>query len=190
MDSANELVHIIPPITFNPHKHHLGFLKTQMKIWQTLPWEVVKNELLLIGTNLIDFYYGKLAVKEICHECLQFAVKEGLSSKEKLRVWLYPKEFRKTIFSDGSEWVIKQGQNSNRYLHIHPAKYSKFTVRVRGTTLKTVVALKIFSSPKNQEQLTLQQVNQIRSGKLALSPVKTLEKGKGITRIWALFNLP
>lgn len=190
MDSANELVHIIPPVTFNPHKHHLGFLKTQIKIWQTLPWEVVENELLLIGTNLIDIYCGKLTLKDINRECLQFALKEKLSSEEKLKKWLYPKEFRKTIFSDGSEWVIKQGQHSSRYLHIHPAKYSAFTVRVRGTTLKTVVALKIFSTPKNQEQLTLQQVNQIRSEKIALSPVKTLEKGKGIARIWALFNLP
>jgi hypothetical protein len=77
-----------------------------------------------------------------------------------------------------------------RFLHIHPAKYSPFTIRVRGTTLKTVVALKVLTGKNMQNQLKLQLVNEVRSEKLGLSPVKVLEKGKGISRIWSLFNLP
>lgn len=190
MNSVNELVHIKPPVTFNPHKHHLGFLKKQIKTWQTLPWEEVEKELLPIGTNLSDLYCGALSVEEICRQCLQFALQQNLTSAQKLKNWLSPKEFRKTAFSDGSEWVIKLGQNPESYLHIHPAKYADFTVRVRGTTLKTVVALKISAIPKKEGRLTLQQVNRIRREKLALSPIKNLEKGKGIQRIWSLFNLP
>lgn len=190
MNPVNDLVYIKPPVTFNPHKHHLGFLKKQIKTWHTLPWEEVEKELLLIGTNLSDLYCGALSVEEICRQGLQFAFQQNLTSTQKLKNWLSPKEFRKTTFSDGSEWVIKQGHNSESYLHIHPAKNSLFTVRVRGTTLKTVVALKITATQKKDERLTLQQVNRIRREKLALSPIKNLEKGKGIQRIWSLFNLP
>jgi hypothetical protein len=38
---------------------------------------------------------------------------------------------------------------------------------------------------ENKNQLELQLVNRVRSEKLGLSPVKTLEKGKGISRIWS-----
>lgn len=187
MTSEFKLTDIPPPVTFNPHKHHLEFLKKQVKSWQNLPWPEVEKDLLLIGTNLIDLYSGKLSIEEIGRQCLNFAEKEGLASAEKLQNWLQPKEFRKIKLSDNSEWVIKQGVDSDRFLHIHPAKYSPFTARVRGTTLKTVVALKVLTE-QTQNQLKLQLVNEIRSKKLGLSPVKTLEKGKGISRIWSLFN--
>jgi len=190
MTSEFKLTDSPPPVTFNPHKHHLGFLKKQVKSWQNLPWPEVEKDLLLIGTNLIDLYSGKLSIEEIGRQCLNFAEKEGLASAEKLQNWLQPKEFRKIKLSDNSEWVIKQGVDSDRFLHIHPAKYSPFTARVRGTTLKTVVAMKVLTGKQTQNQLKLQLVNEVRSKKLGLSPVKTLEKGKGISRIWSLFNSP
>lgn len=190
MASEFILPNIRPPVTFNPHKHHFYFLKQQIENWKNLPWPEVEKDLLLIGTNLIDLYCGKLSVEEICRQCLHFAEKEGLSSAEKLNNWLGPKEFRKIKLSDNSEWVVKQGLDSARFLHIHPAKYSPFTARVRGATLKTVVALKIITDNKKQKQLDLQLVNRVRSEKLGLSPVKKLEKGKGISRIWTVFNSP
>jgi hypothetical protein len=190
MVSENDLKQIRTPITFNPYKHHLHFLKGKIKLWQCLPWAEVENELLLIGTNLIDLYCGKLSVDEIDQQFMLFAETEGLTSAEKLKKWLSPKEFRKIKLSDNSEWVVKQGLHPTRFLHLHPAKYSPFTVRVRGTTLKTVVALSVLTGKKSRNQLKLQQVNQVRSEKLGLSPIKTLEKGKGIARIWSLFNWP
>jgi hypothetical protein len=77
-----------------------------------------------------------------------------------------------------------------RFLHIHPAKYSPFTIRVRGTTLKTVVALKTKTKLQPNKNPDLKEINSVRSEKLGLSPIKTLEKGKGISRIWVLFNSP
>lgn len=190
MASDFKLPEISQPITFNPHKHHLEFLKQQIENWKNLPWSEIEIELLIIGTNLIDLYCGKLSIEEICRQCLHFAEKEGLSSAEKLKNWLGQKEFCKINLSDNSEWIIKQGLDSARFLHIHPAKYSSFTIRVRGTTLKTVVALKIITDNKKQTPLLLQLVNQVRIEKLGFSPIKTLEKGKGISRIWSLFNSP
>jgi hypothetical protein len=190
MASDFKLPDIPPPITFNPHKHHLEFLKLQIKNWKSQPWTEVEKDLLLIGTNLIDMYCGKLTTDEICRQCLDFAEKKSLSSAEKLNNWLETKEFRKITLSDNSEWVIKQGLASARFLHIHPAKYSPFTIRVRGTTLKTVVALKTKTKLQPNKNPDLKEVNSVRSEKLGLSPIKTLEKGKGISRIWVLFNSP
>lgn len=190
MASVFQLPDIYPPLTFNPHKHHLEFLKQQVENWKSFPWPQIEKELLLIGTNLIDLYCGKLTIDEICRQCLDFAKKETLFSAEQLNNWLGPKEFQKIKLSDDSGWVIKQGLDSARFLHIHPAKYSPYTVRVRGTTLKTVVALQLLKNHTPIETPELEDVNRVRSEKLGLSPIKNLEKGKGIARIWALFNSP
>lgn len=189
MSSENELTVIRPPVAFNPFKHHLSFLTEQIKIWQNLPWHEFEKNLLLIGTNLTDLYCGELSVAEICRQCLNFAGEKDLTSAQKLEFWLSPKAYRKIQLSDHSEWIVRQGLDSSRFLHIHPAKYSPLTVRVRGTTLKTVVALKSIQSSNFEYLPDLKQINKIRSENLELSPIKALEKEKGINKIWQLFHL-
>ncbi len=182
--------HYIPderfPVTFNPYKHHLGFLRAKVEQWRDVHWQEAEKEIRLIGNNLIDLYTGKLNIDEIVGETLDFANKNELISSEKLAQWLYPLEYRKTELSDRSFWVIKQGQDTSRFLHIHPGKYSPFTIRVKAPTLKTVIALKIHDSSVIKPDLAL--VNKIRFEKLNLSPVKGLVEGKGIARLLANFN--
>lgn len=179
------------PLTFNPHKHHLGFLLERLKSWQNSEWNDVEDELKSIGSNLIDLYYGKLTVSGICNECLTYFENQSLTSPDKFLEWLNPNEYRKIEISDKSLWVIKKGISHRGYIHIHPAKNSPFTIRVRATTLKTVIALKIQEgSLSKSPDFNLENVNNVRTGYLGLSPVKTLTPGKGISRIWNLFNSP
>lgn len=93
------------------------------------------------------------------------------------------------IHSDQSVWIVKEGENTDRYIHIHPAKNSVNTTRVRATTLKTVIALKIvLKNPRTDYQPILAEVNNIRIKYLGLSPVKNLQKEKGILKLWQLFK--
>lgn len=179
------------PITFNPHKHHFNFLVEQIKDWEKMEWENVEDEMRVIGTNLIDLYLGKLSVKEICNECINWLKREKISDPEELKKWLNQKKYGKIELSDHSVWVIKEGINNKRYVHIHPAKNSPFSIRVRGTTLKTVLALKINKiSLSTDIGSDLKKVNQIRKEYLQLSPIKSLQNGKGILRLWHYFNSP
>jgi hypothetical protein len=179
------------PVTFNPHKHHFGFLMHQIDCWRKTDWAKVEKELQLIGGNLLDLYTGNLTVEKICMECINSFRNKNITTPDKLHEWLAPREFSKTELSDHSVWVIKEGIDRERFLHIHPAKNSPFSIRVRATTLKTVLALKIqrveFSG---NSQSNLSHVNQIRTKYLDLSPIKSLERGKGILRIWNFFNSP
>lgn len=179
------------PVTFNPHKHHFGFLREQIDLWQKQEWEAVEKELLLIGGNLLDLYLGELTVEQVCKACIEYFGEKEINGAVEFKKWLQPKDFRKIELSDQSLWVIKEGINNERFIHIHPAKNSPHSIRVRATTLKTVLALLI-----NNEKLTgdmrsnLERVNQIRTGYLNLSPVKSLERGKGIMRVWHYFSSP
>ncbi len=182
--------HYIPderfPVTFNPYKHHLGFLRTKVEFWKKMDWNEAEKEIRLIGNNLIDLYTGNLSIEEIIRETLRFAEKTDITSPEKLALWLHPLEYRKTELSDGSFWVIKQGQDASRFLHIHPGKYSPYTIRIKAPTLKTVIALKIHDNLDVQPDLAM--VNKIRMEYLKLSPVKGLVAGKGIARLLSNFN--
>lgn len=173
-------------VTFNPYKHHLGFLREKIDRWKKTDWKTAEQEIRLIGSNLTDLYIGNLSTGEIIRETLIFAANNEITSPSKLAQWLYPLEYRKFLLSDNSVWVIKQGQDNTRFLHIHPGKYSPLTIRVKAPALKTVIALKIHDDSDMSPNLAL--VNKLRIEKLNLSPVKRLIAGKGIARLLANFN--
>lgn len=66
------------PITFNPVKHHLHYLKNKVKIWQKKDWKEAEAELRIIGNNLLDLYSGAPSVKRICIESLHYFHSKGI----------------------------------------------------------------------------------------------------------------
>jgi len=178
------------PLAFNPYKHHFGFLLKATEKWQKMPWEEVEPELLCIGSNLIDFYLGELSVEEVSRQTVDFLTNRSLIERDVFLRWLDPPHWKKIELSDGSKWLIKQGNDTQRYVHIHPAKRSPHTTRVRAVTLKTVLALEIKHVKLHAVSLeNLESVNQIRKEYLNLSPIKSLRKNEsGILRLWKLFR--
>lgn len=182
-------MHFIPePITFNPLKHHLNFIKHKIKVWHKLEGMEVEKELLTIGNNLLDLYTGELNVMEICKEIQKYFTKNHVSNQDEFIRWLKPYEYKKIMLSDKSVWIIKQGDNPERFIHIHPGKNSVHTVRMRATTLKTAIAIKFNRRIQNNNApLNLAEVNRVRIEYLSLSPVKHLQPHKGISKVWQLF---
>lgn len=177
------------PITFNAHKHHFRFLKWQIEEWKKQEWRTVEKELLILGENLVDFYLGELTVKNICDEVIRYFEKENINEFEACKIWLGATEYRKIELSDHSHWVIKEGINPQRFIHIHPAKYSDHTLRIRAITLKTVSALQVqFLTIQENMNKNLEQVNYIRKNYLHLSPIKSLSYKEGILKIWRMFE--
>ncbi len=183
-------VEIPIPVTYNPYKHHYKFLLEAVKDWSRMSWEEIAPNMLLIGNNLIDFYLGELTVKEVANQTIAYFERAGIKGKSEFLEWLDPPHWKKIVLSDASEWLIKQGNDEKRFIHIHPAKFSPHTIRVRAVTLKTVLALEI-EQIKIQAVATqnLVHVNRVRSEFLNLSPVKSLRKNEsGILRLWQIFQ--
>jgi hypothetical protein len=177
------------PITFNPYKHHFLFLLKELEKWKTMGWELVEKEILSIGNNLIDFYLGNLSIPQICIEINNFFRNKNITDKSEFLIWLDALNYKKVQLSDQSDWLIKEGINPERFIHIHPAKFSEHTIRIRATTLKTIIALKSQSVPLQKEiKANLFTVNTIRHELLGLSPIKSLAPGTGILRLWELFE--
>lgn len=179
------------PVTFNAHKHHFRFLLREIEKWKNIDWKQVEPEILLMGENMLDFYTGHFTVEDIVNECIQYFVNIKAIEKPTFNEWLYPCEYRKIILGDSSEWIIKPGNSSEIYIHIHPAKQSPHTLRVRASTLKTVVILMIKNvSISAQMSENLEIVNNTRVEYLQLSPIKSLHQGKGILKLWEMFANP
>jgi len=177
------------PVTFNPYKHHFSFVLKEIAKWKTMNWRLVEKELLTIGNNLIDFYLGNLSTIQICNEIIEYFAKMNITNRTEFLFWLSAKNYKKIQLSDHSEWLVKEGINSERFIHIHPAKFSSKTIRVRATTLKTVIALNVQSIRLQKElENSLYAVNKIRQDMLKLSPIKSLTPNTGILRLWELFE--
>jgi hypothetical protein len=81
---------------------------------------------------------------------------------------------------------LRLGEQEERYVHIHPGRYSPHTIRVKANTLKTAIALSVWMKVYNHREINLELLNHVRREILAASPVKSLEGTEGFIK---LFNL-
>jgi hypothetical protein len=172
------------PISFNPLKHHLGEIIQFIRESSDQELHTMINS---INHNNIDIYSGDYNVREICEAVLARIKEIGFLEREKYISWLGKKNGHQYIsLNDESIWILLRGDDDKRYIHIHPAKFGPYSIRYKGTTLKTVY--KLLSSFKHSGFMPdLDTVNQARIG-IGLSPVKRLTAGNGILKCWKEFS--
>ncbi len=174
------------PVRFNPFKHHRNYI---LEIVNGNSPELIINFLDPIHNNYIDIYTGTMTPETIGDAVISILKsKQALQSDDFIR-WVAAKNgYRQIKLEDQSEWIVRKSSDPERYIHIHPARTGQFTLRFKGSTLKTVYQLKI-GLAGFQETLSLGKVNQIRI-QIGLSPVKKLERGKGILNCYEKFFYP
>ncbi|MDI9867930.1 hypothetical protein [Flectobacillus roseus] len=167
-------------ILFNTLKHHLP------SIIDFIANHSVDSEVNLskLGDSLMDLYIGRLSLDAIFEETLYFLKEQGITSEEDYRVFLEKHQGYATFqLSDTSKWVFLWGNEPERYVHIHPARYSPFTIRIKSATLKTAVMLKI----RNVQQFDTDSINTARKS-IGLSPIKSMEKATNIIEAMTLLE--
>jgi len=173
------------PILFNPLKHHLGFIrefiyqKTEGK--ENGDQKKMIKELKHLGTSVMDIYTGSLPVNVICDEVLRFLEEKELSEKERFSKWtgIEINDFKIISLSDGSQWMLKFHENSQRFVHIFPARGSQHTFRVKSNTLKSALLYYILIG---KDFITGDDLNRVRP-LLGLSPIKDPVDTEAITEM-------
>ncbi len=174
------------PVKLNCWKHHAGFIRLKIREYQHNPEAhliSLRSEILLIGESLMDLYLGELTPNEIVDSIITCCRKQKILSKTEFQFWLKAEgnDFRTIELKDKSNWTLRLGDKKERYIHIHPSRYSPYTIRVRSASLKSAILFLILEKPASQN--TLLSVNRIRKDYLNLPPLKNLSSGS------ALFNL-
>jgi hypothetical protein len=183
---------ITEPFLFNLLKHHLGYMKDFIDdMLASLPdfpiaplnyqlmlncppaplkGGVIRKSLTHIGSTVMDVYHGSLSAKTICEEISDYLKNHNLTDFEKYSGWTgrNPESFRIIALSDESEWTLKFNNDHNRYVHIFPARNSRYTFRVKGNTLKSAL---IYIILIGKDMVTGKDLNKVRPY-LGLSPVK------------------
>ncbi len=174
------------PVKLNCWKHHAGFIRLKIWEYQNNPeahLTSLQSEMLLIGESLMDLYLGELTPGEIVDSIIDSCRKQKILGKTEFQSWLKAegKDFRTIELKDKSKWTLRLGDKKERYIHIHPSRYSPHTIRVRSASLKSAILFLILEKPDAQDNLFF--VNRIRKDYLNLPPLKNLSSGS------ALFNL-
>lgn len=161
------------PILFNPFKHHLGYIKEFINLNIDKPdlnTEMLSKEIKHLGTSVMDIYSGKLFVRNICIETVEFLRNKGMLFKEAYSFWAGTNadSFRITTLSDGSQWTLKFQNENQRFVHLFPARNSPHTFRVKANALKSAL---IYNIIIGKDLVTSEDLNKVRPI-LGLSPVK------------------
>ncbi|SMO60622.1 hypothetical protein [Solitalea koreensis] len=145
-------------IRFNSLKHHLGYIQ-QFVLFPSVHWQ---DELLTLGHLAFDIYTGLLTVSEKDKEVLQILKTHGVIDRSSYLQFIGNINGYKLIsLSDESAWILRWGTDENEFIHLHPARFGQYIIRVKASALKTAIALAI--SLKNKMQPNLDAINQARN---------------------------
>lgn len=171
---------IVAPVLFHPLKHHLGYIRHFI---QTAPNPVFYQDLLRIGAAQMDVYLGVLSPVELRAEIVTL-LQEGLVLEEPafLAHLAINQGYLSITVSDGSEWTLRQGNEPKKYIHIHPARYTLHTVRMKAGALKTAI-LMVRAGLESLDDTAV--INKLRMG-IGLSPIKNVRESEGIRRAWEM----
>lgn len=170
------------PVLFNAIKHHLVYLR---QVISHTPSNITSFELrrllLTIGAAQLDFYTGPLTVDTIISEVKDFLQQEALLTPNSFITWIQEGEGYRTFHtSDSSHWVLRPGHQAGLWVHLHPARYSPNTIRLKANTLKTATALIIRNkTSENSRKPALSEVNQVREF-LDLPPLAPRQLHQGL----------
>jgi len=175
------------PILFHPLKHHLGYIRAFAQESVSLPEQELRRFLRTIGGSQLDLYTGPLSPLQLSEEVVLHLQGQDLLSPAPFRRHLTPSDYRLCTLSDGSAWALRWGVQEGRHIHLHPARYSPHTLRVKANHLKTAIAVAIATRKYNASP-SLPLLNQVREAWLALPPVQEYVPTEGLGRALSLLQ--
>jgi len=172
------------PIRFNPMKHHRNYM---LDMLASASPEAIIRSLDAVCNNYNDIYTGEISPGAIGKKIIRILKDEKVFSKEDFARWLNAHNgYRKLQLPDSSEWIVRLGNEDERYIHLHPSREGKHTKRFKGSSLKTVFLLRALLKD-SVCLVTLENVNQVRL-QIGLSPIKKLDRNKGILGCFEKFS--
>lgn len=182
-----ENIELPKPFLFNCIKHHARYIKSRIELLSKRI-DLLAENLLIIGESQMDLYLGQLSPSEICAEVKEKLRQCDALDRSKYSQWLQTKgkDYKTITLSDTSAWTLRHAEDEQHYVHIHPARYSPHTIRVKALTLKTAIAVLVYSKKSKSSPLDLTVVNYVRKEILFESPVKSLKNSASLIKVMNL----
>jgi hypothetical protein len=185
---------VLPPVLFNTFKHHAGALRARIAAAaERGPAGLVEAgpRLVVLGSKLMDLYTGALTPHDISARILAQLQEARHLERPAFAAWLAAQQGYAvvTFTQDESRWVLRLGDEPQRYVHVHPGRWSPATVRVRANVLKTAFLALLHARIHDGDPMERQRINEVRRAFLGLSPVgDDPEEGLGLGAIIELLR--
>jgi hypothetical protein len=167
---------VLPPVLFNTFKHHAGALRVRIdEIAAAGPGALAElgTRLAVLGSRLMDLYTGPLSPRDLSAWVVQHLQAEGRLELSAYRAWLLTQNDYAVVDNpqEGSRWVLRLGDETGRYVHLHPARWSPLSVRVRANVLKTAFLGVAHARVHGGDPSDRVVLNEVRRDYLGLSPL-------------------
>jgi hypothetical protein len=163
------------PILFNTYKHHAGALRVRIASLAAAgpgALTVLAARIAVLGSKLMDLYTGSLSPHAICMHVIHDLHGAGRLDREAYHTWLAGQDgYAVVTLPDESRWVLRRGDEQDRYVHLHPGRWSPCTLRVRANVLKTAVVVLAHVSIFGGNPMDRALINAVRREHLGLSPL-------------------
>ncbi|MGN7821156.1 hypothetical protein ACTJJB_13580 [Chitinophaga sp. 22536] len=141
-----------------------------------------------IGTSQMDMYTGTLTPEMIFNEITTQLTAQNilLPAAFAARVAAHH-SYTEVTLSDTSCWILRLSDDPERYVHLHPGRYSPHSLRIKAAALKTAMAYKAAERNGLLTGELLTDINAVRAI-AALSPVRSLEDAQHMLKIISLVS--
>jgi hypothetical protein len=175
------------PVLLNTWKHDAGAIRAQIALavgTGERGLDELSQKLAVIGADLMDLYLGALSPQEIGNQIIASLQGSNRLAQDPYTSFLNANGgYQATTISDGSRWILRQGECHGRYVHVHPARWSPQTLRVRANVLKTAILTLALAGVRGTDPVEVAVINEARQGFLSFSPISALKDGQAIRRI-------
>ncbi len=175
--------------SLNCWKHHARWaLQTLASFHHGAQTELLAG-LQKIGNSQMDLYLGELTPALINSQVLAQLQQRGIETETDYAAWLASNDhYQLLTLSDSSNWVLRWGDVAEQRVHLHPARYSPLSVRVRAPVLRSAYALLLWQRWYGGNLHNLELVNQVRKTWLQLSPIAKLPPNDGLSGLLAILQ--
>lgn len=173
-------------IQLNALKHHIRAI---IRLIAGCPVPELPQRLKVLGNSQMDLYLGALEEEDISREVLQALTALDIHTEQQYRDWLeLHHHYRSITLSDSSVWILRLGKESDRYIHLHPGRYSPATVRVKAAVLKTAIATWAYLKNGLISEVNDHTLNRVRKEVLDLPPLKSLAESRAILKMTGIIE--
>jgi hypothetical protein len=175
---------ITHPFLLNTWKHHAVWVRGRIAEAVVLGEggvAALPAEMAVVGTRLMDLYTGPLSPAEIADDVARQLRDRGELEYEPFAGWLEGQGgYAMLDLPDGSKWAVRLGPDAGRYIHLHPGRRSRHTIRVQANTLRSAVMACALAGLTGRDPADPAMVNEARSRYLGLLPVRELTTRSGL----------
>ena len=179
------------PLLFNPLKHYLPYIReyTDSKMEKEVypGSKAFFHDIRQLGRCVMDIYTGELGMNAIFTETKNYLELNGTSGKDAFSKWVGTQynDYRLITLSDDSQWTLKYSANETKYVHIFPARASRYTFRVKANSLKSALLYLVLIG---KDFITEADLNKSRA-LVRLSPIKDITEAEAVTKIIEILRM-